>query len=61
MVAWFKQSMLVSEWMPVDQPCPITKMLVPFKNGFYKSVPIVNNKRQADSDRDSPAKRQKVE
>ena len=57
-VAWFQNSMLISEWIPVDQPCPITKKLVPFKNGYFKSVPI--RKRPADSSNDSPPKRQKV-
>ena len=59
-VAWFQKSMLISEWVPVDQPCPITKKLVPFKNGYFKAVPI-SKKRPAEESDDNPAKRQKTE
>ena len=60
-VAWFEKSMLISEWVPAGQPCPFTKKLVPFKNGYFKSVPIeASRKRPADSSEDSPAKRQKI-
>ena len=38
--AWFHKSMMVSEWSPMGDPSPITKKLVPFKNGYFKSVPI---------------------
>ena len=39
-VCWFQRSMEISDWTDIKEPCPITKKLVPFKNGFYKSVLI---------------------
>ena len=45
-VAWFQKSMLISDWVPVGEPCPFTKKIVPWKNGWFKSVPLVNRKRK---------------
>ena len=38
--AWFEKSMQVGEWVPVGEECPVTKRLVPFKNGYFKAVPL---------------------
>ena len=37
---WFKHSMQVADWVPITDDCPFTKTLVPFKNGYFKAVPI---------------------
>jgi hypothetical protein len=37
---WFKNSMRIAEWVPIQEDCPITMKLVPFKNGYFKAVPI---------------------
>jgi len=40
MWAWFQKAMLISEWAPVGEDTPVTKKLVPFKNGFFKTEPL---------------------
>ena len=40
MWTWFEKSMQIAEWVAVDQDCPVTKKLVPFKNGFFKTQPL---------------------
>ena len=38
--AWFQKGMRISEWAPLSEDSPVTKKLVPFKNGYFKSVPV---------------------
>ena len=40
MWCWFQKSMQISDWVPLDQDSLVTKKVVPFKNGFFKSVPL---------------------
>ena len=43
---WYKNSMRLAEWVPTTLnmqdwvECPVTKKLVPFKNGYFKAVPL---------------------
>ena len=39
---WFQNSMRIADWVPITDECPITKKLVPFKNGYLKAVNIVD-------------------
>jgi hypothetical protein len=38
--SWFHKGLQVGEWVPVGEPCPVTKKLIPTKNGYFKVVPI---------------------
>ena len=40
MWCWFQKSMMLGEWVTLDQDCVVTKKIVPFKNGFFKTVPL---------------------
>ena len=37
---WFQRGMRIADWVPITADCPVTKQLVPFKNGYYKAVAI---------------------
>ena len=52
MVCWFQKGMEISNWTPIQDPCPFTKRII-------KSIPV---KRNLDSVSDQPpSKRHKVE
>ena len=36
----FEKSMQISEWALVGENSPVTKKLVPFKNGYFKTVSL---------------------
>ena len=50
---WFKHSMQVADWVPITDDCPFTKTLVPFKNGYFKAVPIEEPHIQWDAAADA--------
>ena len=36
----FQKSMRISEWVTLEEESPVTKRLIPFKNGYFKAVPL---------------------
>ena len=36
---WFHKDLQVGAWVGITEPCPVTKTLVPTKNGYFKTVP----------------------